>query len=421
MIPKELFKQEVKDSLTINKTSSLAYAEAAFNTLPDLLPKEELARVIGLEGIGGGVELGRTTLQSIAFDPATMQNLGTQVAEGIQGGVQTGTDGMNAAGANAGNVYGQSMKTGIETGGREAVQEVENQAAESGEKVATQFQGPMKKKAEDMRKAFETEFKAIGNQFKEVFAKTDYTKLSEGLTKAVFEPVSLAVEEIQKLAAPEALGTSMQAVGEAAKAVADSGLAKEIKDAQSASGPFARDMRAAQGAISRSVGPANSLARALERAAAAAERAARARFSGGPVEGGQTYTVNEFGKEMFMSNSGQLREINAPAFGNWTAPSSGQVIPAHIANEIRAQGEASKAAAAIAMPGSGAAAARRSNSVAHSGGPNYPKQMLKELKNLNQSGGATTNNIQIQSQQPVQDASQMLLKLNQLKRLRRGR
>ena len=98
----------------------------------------------------------------------------------------------------------------------------------------------------------------------------------------------------------------------------------------------------------RSAGSANSYARAMERAARAAQTAARARWSGGPVQGGQSYQVNELGREMFVSNSGNLSEIKAPAFGKWRAPSSGTVIPAHIAQQIRDQREAAQVANAAA-------------------------------------------------------------------------
>lgn len=59
--------------------------------------------------------------------------------------------------------------------------------------------------------------------------------------------------------------------------------------------------------------------------------AAPARFTGGPVSGGSAYTVNELGREMFLSSSGKLSHINAKPWGQWRAPSSGTVIPAHIA------------------------------------------------------------------------------------------
>ena len=58
------------------------------------------------------------------------------------------------------------------------------------------------------------------------------------------------------------------------------------------------------------------------------------RFAGGPVSGGSTYTVNELGQEAFLSKSGSLSMINAPAFGQWKAKGAGTVIPAHITKDL---------------------------------------------------------------------------------------
>jgi hypothetical protein len=45
-------------------------------------------------------------------------------------------------------------------------------------------------------------------------------------------------------------------------------------------------------------------------------------------------TVNELGKEAFLSASGKLSMINAPAWGEWRAPSSGTIIPAHLTKQL---------------------------------------------------------------------------------------
>lgn len=58
------------------------------------------------------------------------------------------------------------------------------------------------------------------------------------------------------------------------------------------------------------------------------------RASGGPVLAGSKYTVNELGKEAFLSASGRLSLINAPAYGTWKAPESGTVIPAHLTKQL---------------------------------------------------------------------------------------
>lgn len=62
-----------------------------------------------------------------------------------------------------------------------------------------------------------------------------------------------------------------------------------------------------------------------------------ARWTGGPVEGGETYQVNELGQESFLS-AGRLSLINAPSGGTWRAPSTGTVIPAGITAQLQARG-----------------------------------------------------------------------------------
>jgi len=62
-----------------------------------------------------------------------------------------------------------------------------------------------------------------------------------------------------------------------------------------------------------------------------------ARWSGGPVEAGEAYRVNELGPESLLSG-GVLRMINAPANSIWRAPSSGVVIPAGVTSRLREQG-----------------------------------------------------------------------------------
>jgi hypothetical protein len=58
------------------------------------------------------------------------------------------------------------------------------------------------------------------------------------------------------------------------------------------------------------------------------------RWAGGPTVGGQTYRINELGKEGFLSSSGDLSPINKPRNALWKAPSKGMVIPAHIMSTL---------------------------------------------------------------------------------------
>ena len=57
-------------------------------------------------------------------------------------------------------------------------------------------------------------------------------------------------------------------------------------------------------------------------------------WTGGPTTGGQTYRINELGKEGFLSSSGTLSPINKPRNALWKAPGKGMVIPAHIMSTL---------------------------------------------------------------------------------------
>jgi TP901 family phage tail tape measure protein len=69
-----------------------------------------------------------------------------------------------------------------------------------------------------------------------------------------------------------------------------------------------------------------------------------ARFTGGPVDAGQTYRINDgpsgmsLGQEAFLSASGALSLINRPANSLWMAPSKGTVIPAAMTSRLKESG-----------------------------------------------------------------------------------
>ena len=115
---------------------------------------------------------------------------------------------------------------------------------------------------------------------------------------------------------------------------------------------------------------------------------AGARAEGGPVSSGSTYQVNELGREGFLSASGRMSELKVPAWGSWTAPSNGEVIPAHVWAEIKVAG---------AMGNSSAPAGLAGASRGPSGGPS-------SIDN-----SRITNHVTIQSQTPVQTASELMV------------
>ncbi|MBU6250973.1 MAG: phage tail tape measure protein [Cyanobacteria bacterium REEB417] len=67
-------------------------------------------------------------------------------------------------------------------------------------------------------------------------------------------------------------------------------------------------------------------------------KAPAARWAGGGVEPGSSYQVNELGTESFLSRSGALSLIHAPAYGSWSPPSAGMVLPAGLTARLGAMG-----------------------------------------------------------------------------------
>lgn len=101
------------------------------------------------------------------------------------------------------------------------------------------------------------------------------------------------------------------------------------------------------------------------------------------MQGGAAVTVNEFGKEMFLSNSGKLSQINAPAWGTWRAPSSGTIIPAHIAAGINIP----RGGVKVSSPGTSFSTPSRKK-----GGSGLGKVVANLLSALNASQNARHSN-----------------------------
>jgi tape measure domain-containing protein len=128
--------------------------------------------------------------------------------------------------------------------------------------------------------------------------------------------------------------------------------------------------------------------RTIRAAASAGSIPVGARATGGPVASGSTYQVNELGREGFLSASGRMSEIKIPAWGSWTAPSNGEVIPAHVWAEIKAAGATGNNSAPTGLAGASRGASGGSSSVDNS---------------------RITNHVTIQSQSPVQTASELMV------------
>jgi hypothetical protein len=127
------------------------------------------------------------------------------------------------------------------------------------------------------------------------------------------------------------------------------------------------------------------------------------RAAGGPVSQGTSYQVNERGPEAFLSSSGSLEMIKAPAFGRWIAPSSGTVIPAHVTKGLNIPDGKTRVSSTPSMNAAGTG----SNS----------SGMIRALAAIS-AGDSITNNVTIQSANTTQTASDVMVQLAKLKRLR---
>ena len=143
-----------------------------------------------------------------------------------------------------------------------------------------------------------------------------------------------------------------------------------------------------------------------------------ARAMGGPVTGGQQYTVNDGGgREAFLSNTGKFSMLPAARNIQWTAPSSGTIISAQVLKAMQRnqrhngvisnarvdQGPVPKLMAATAMTSD-------SGSLA--------KQITTAMSGS--TANRITNNVTIQSQSPVNDASNLMTNVARM-RLRNSR
>lgn len=163
---------------------------------------------------------------------------------------------------------------------------------------------------------------------------------------------------------------------------------------------------------------ANNAIRQIERVAAANRQAAATaansenndRWSGGPVSAGQTYTVNELGQEAFLSASGKLSMINAPAFGSWKAPSKGTVINAAQTEKLGLPAALDAASAPISVDPAG-----DKPTAGTSGGET--RNLLRAIARAT-GGDNITNNVTIQAANTTQAASDVMVDLTKIKRRR---
>jgi TP901 family phage tail tape measure protein len=120
--------------------------------------------------------------------------------------------------------------------------------------------------------------------------------------------------------------------------------ANDIKDFMGVASKATAAAKGQAAGLSTNMGNAANAADRFYRSLAAASGLPPARFTGGPVDAGQTYRINDgpsgmsLGQEAFLSASGALSLINRPANSLWSPPSKGTVIPAAITSRLKESG-----------------------------------------------------------------------------------
>ena len=120
--------------------------------------------------------------------------------------------------------------------------------------------------------------------------------------------------------------------------------ANNIRDYMGTAAKATGAARTQAAGLATNMNNAAGAAQAFYNSLAAASGLPDARFTGGPVDAGQTYRINDgpsglsLGQESFLSASGALSLINRPMNSLWTAPSKGTVIPANVPSRLKESG-----------------------------------------------------------------------------------
>jgi TP901 family phage tail tape measure protein len=176
--------------------------------------------------------------------------------------------------------------------------------------------------------------KGTADQFKSVGDSLKVPLAQQGAFAQLAKDVGLRVRDTGKgyYEIGQALG---KGVGPAAN---------DIKDFMGVASKATAAAKGQAAGLSTNMGNAANAADRFYRSLAAASGLPPARFTGGPVDAGQTYRINDgpsgmsLGQEAFLSASGALSLINRPANSMWTAPSPGTVIPAAITSRLKESG-----------------------------------------------------------------------------------
>jgi len=135
-----------------------------------------------------------------------------------------------------------------------------------------------------------------------------------------------------------------------------------------------------------------------------------ARATGGPVTAGSQYTINDGGgREAFLNKFGRMSMLPAGRNLQWTAPTSGLVIPANLVSDYMANVRAKQISTLSTRN-------QFNNGVS---GNLITHVSTSSSRNSSSANSRIVNNVTIQSQNPVADASMLMTQIQKIKSRRR--
>ena len=227
-----------------------------------------------------------------------------------------------------------------------------------------------------------------------------------------------------------AADNAQQLKQETAETAMEQGV-QDAKDARDALGEASEAadglgmvMDGVNGSFLNVLGTGNQIVTVLKRAKTAAEELIQitggtpARAMGGPVTGGQQYTVNDGGgREAFLSNTGKFSMLPAARNIQWTAPSSGTIISAKVL-KVMQRNQRHDAAINNAQINKNPTPKLMAATAMTSDSGSLAKQITTAMSGS--TSNRITNNVTIQSQSPVNDASDLMTNVARM-RLRNSR
>lgn len=242
-------------------------------------------------------------------------------------------------------------------------------------------------------KQFMTEMGKSAGAASDIQSKIEETQLGEGEREAT--AVANAYKEAAK--SVKNLGEEMKITGQSVGT-----FVEELNKAEKTSDNIAKNMKEVSALLGASPG------------------GAPARATGGPVTAGQQYFVNDGGgREAFLSRTGKFSMLPAGRNLNWTAPSSGSIIPANYIDQYRKNSLISDLMGR--NKGDVAVSSIKSNNASASVDSGNLAQRVASAMSSSGTTQRITNNVTIQSQEPVTDASKIMTNVARMRLRSAGR